>query len=40
MARGAQGEGGTGRVGEGIDPKIAARKNPCDYALHIYDNMQ
>ena len=40
MVRGAQGEGGTGRVGEGIDPKIAARKNPCDYALHIYDNMQ
>ena len=33
MVRGAQGEGGTGRVGEGIDPKIAARKNPCDYAV-------
>ena len=33
MVRGAQGEGGTGRGGGGIDPKIAARNNPCDYAV-------
>ena len=33
LFRGAQGEGGTGRGSGGIDPKIAARNNPCDYAV-------